>query len=161
MKLVPCSLAAALGLTLLTTACGGKATPATAPAGGGAAATGDTGDGAAATPFAPDSVRDALAAMAVTDSCSSADEAATLGALFQVQTGYLGSPDQLDIEFTCRPDAEPEHWECTWSVFTRPSGTPDPEDPCAEGGATGFQIIVRVDRTGAILADSIVCNAPG
>ena len=92
------------------------------------------------------------------DACGGADSGDSLGAVLDAQAQLLGEPNERS--FDCR-EGDGGGWSCTWSVFSTPSGTPDPDDPCAEGGASGYQIMVEVDAGGAIVPDSVFCNAPG
>jgi hypothetical protein len=146
------ALAAALA------ACGGPSTPAatTPPSNTG-------GEGTAkepgAEPFDKEAVRATLASMAVPEVCGSPEDAASLGELLELRGRDLGTPDQVDMTFTCRSFDEGQ-WQCEWSVFTKPSPL-DPDDPCSDMGATGFQIITQVDATGALVPDTLGCVAPG
>ena len=142
-------------------ACGGKSpSAASGPAGGGtSAAAGDD----AATPFDDGAVKAALAAMPGNDACGT-EASTTMGAHFAAQreglvTGGDGG-NAVDESFRCQP-TEDGVWECQWSVFARPSGTVDPDDPCGEGGTSGYIIIAMVGADGALAADKIYCNAPG
>ncbi len=151
-----------LGLALSTVAaCGGKSSSSTAPTGGGGGGGGGGGAAAAGTtPFAQDHVQETLAAMPVPESCGGPGAAATLGALLADQRRALGDESETEVAFTCRPnDGEP--WSCMWSVMTKPSSVVDPDDPCAEAGSSGYQIMFGVDDAGAIVADSVNCLAPG
>lgn len=135
-------------------ACGGKSQ-------GGAAPTPAVGDDAA-TPFDDAAVKSALASTLGVDACG-AEASTTLGAHLAAQRASLvdggdgGNP--VDETFRCLAQ-DGGLWECQWSVFARP-GAPDPEDPCADGGGAGYQIIATVGADGAIAADKIYCNAPG
>ena len=52
-------------------------------------------------------------------------------------------------------------YECTWSVFSKPSGAPDPDDPCGGECCSGFQIMIPVAADGSFDATAITCVAPG
>ena len=145
----------------LAAACGGASkgsAPAAPPTGPAATAAGDD----PATPFDDAALRAALAKAAAVDSCG-ATPGTTMGDHFAAQRDALigggdgGNP--VDEAFTCDPHDE-GRWECQWSVFARP-GQPDPDDPCAEGGSSGYIIIVDVAADGAIVPENIHCNAPG
>jgi hypothetical protein len=86
-----------------------------------------------------------------------------MGAHFAAQRDALiGGGDgsnAVDESFACRAQDD-STWECTWSVFGKP-GAPDPCDPCAGEGSSGYQIIFIVGNDGAIAPDQINCVAPG
>lgn len=143
-----------LSLLLAAAACGGGSKSATTTPANQAT------DGAPADHAA---LQAEVAGLPVTAACDNG-EAATLGALFAAQRELLGSDDSVDESFDCQPPVDGEA-ECTWSVFTRPTGGGDPcgeDDPCGgEGGGSGYQIIVKVDAAGHVIADSATCVAPG
>ncbi|MBE7448140.1 MAG: hypothetical protein HS111_04395 [Kofleriaceae bacterium] len=150
------SLALALAIAVLApaAACGGKGGgTTTTPAGGGTSGGG--------TSSADDALRAELAAMAVPEACSGT-EATTLRQLLTIQRGYLGTDAETEETFTCRErgDGEPGK-SCEWSVFGKPSGAADPDDPCGGECCSGYQILFEVDAAGAVVADSIHCIAPG
>ncbi len=137
---------------LAIAACGGKSTPTATPG----PTTGSGVDEGA--------VRRELTGMAVPEACGGPDAAATIGAMMDEQQALLGGPDETDETFVCRSSADDAApWECTWSVFSRPSGEADPDDPCAGegGGGSGYQLIVQLDKAGAIVPATMGCNAPG
>lgn len=138
-------------LFVLAAACGGKAKPATeAPGGGGSAG--------------PDqaALKAELAALPQNDACKT-DDGGTLADLMTYQRGLLAGEagDPTDETFECRPQSVDPGWECTWSVMSKPSGTPSPDDPCGGECCSGFQVIVAVTEAGTLVPDSIVCVAPG
>jgi len=140
-------------------ACGGKSPAAGPTGGGGGAAAGDD----AATPFDDNAVKAALASTPGDGTCG-VEAPTTLGAHFAAQregliTGGDGG-NAVDETFACRPQDD-GRWECQWSVFTRPSGAVDPDDPCGGDGGSGFTIAAMVGADGAIATDTIYCNAPG
>ncbi len=149
-----------LTLALVAAACGGKNKGSAPPSGGGAAGPAEGDD--AATPFNDGAVRTALASSPGVESCG-VDAATTMGAHFAAQRDSLiGGGDggnAVDESFSCRAQDD-NTWECTWSVFGK-EGPADPCDPCAEGGSSGYQIIITVGNDGAIVPDKIYCNAPG
>lgn len=139
----------------LATACGGKSKGGAAPPPGGSA-------NDPATPFDDAAVQAALASTPGLESCG-AEPSSTMGAHFAAQreglmTGGSGGTE-VDEAFACKA-LEEGQWDCQWSVFTKPSA-PDPDDPCAEGGGSGYIIIARVGADGALVPDQIYCNAPG
>jgi len=138
-------------------ACGGKSKGGAAPAPGPASAGDDP-----ATPFDDGAVRAALAATPGVSNCG-VEPSTTMGAHFAAQRdGLVGGGDTataVDERFGCKA-ADDGSWDCEWSVFTKPSA-PDPEDPCAEGGGSGYIIMVKVGADGTLMADQINCNAPG
>lgn len=137
-------------------ACGGKSssssTPTPTPTPG--------GDEPPAAGIDHDRVKATLAETSVPEACSGTD-ATTLGELLSLQQQLLGGEADTDVSFDCQPGSEDGRWACTWSVFNKPSGAVDPEDPCAGEGTSGYQIMVEVDADGAIVPDTIFCNAPG
>lgn len=154
-------LVLALGLALATlSACGGPSstpaapTPPTPPTGGGAEVAPADGP-----PFDQEGVRETLATMPVPETCGSPDDAASLGELLELRGRDLGEPDDVNVTFACRP-TDPGRWQCEWSVLTDPSPL-DPDDPCSDMGASGFQIITTVDDTGTLVPDTLGCVAPG
>jgi hypothetical protein len=164
MKSFPVSVSinvAFVSLALVAAACGGK-TKGSAPTPGGGSATGPAEGDDAATPFNDGAVKAALASSPGAESCG-ADTSTTMGAHFAAQRDALISGgdggNAVDESFSCRAQGD-STWECTWSVFGR-EGAPDPCDPCAEGGSSGYQIILTVGNDGAIAPDKIYCNAPG
>jgi hypothetical protein len=155
-------LVLALGLALATlSACGGPSstpatpTPPTPPTGGGAEVAPADGP-----PFDQEGVRETLAAMPVPETCRNPDDDdANLAALLERQGRALGEPDDVNVTFKCIP-VDTGRWQCEWSVLTDLSPL-DPDDPCSDLGATGFQIITTVDDTGALVPDTLGCVAPG
>lgn len=132
-------------------ACGGKAKPADTGPGGG----GDGGPDRAA-------LQAKLAAMPQNDACSG-DGGGTLADLYAQQKAALVGDDNspVDESFDCRADdAGTGGWQCTWSVFSKPTGAAS-DDPCGGECCSGYQIMVNVDASGALLADTISCIAPG
>lgn len=141
----------------LATACGGKSSNAPTTNTSGATATGAAAT--PATPFDPAAVKAAMASLPGLPSCD-AEPTTTMGAYFAGKRADLSSDDSgLEESFECAAQGD-DLWECQWSVFTEPAAA-DPEDPCAEGGGSGFQIIARVGADGALVPDQIYCNAPG
>ena len=132
-------------------ACGGKSKPATAVA--------NTGGATDGVPFDQAAVQAKLAAAPQNAACNGADSG-SLQVLYDEQKTLLTEGGPVDESFACH-SVDTDVWECTWSVFSKPSGAPDPDDPCAEGGSSGYQIIVRVDRAGTLDEAGIVCVAPG
>jgi hypothetical protein len=152
----------AFGSLTLGTACGGKTKDGTSPAAGGGSAAGPSEGDDPATPFDDGAVKASLAGSPGVESCG-VDASTTMGAHFAAQRDSLiGGGDggnAVDESFSCQAQGDGA-WECTWSVFGKPSA-PDPCDPCAEGGSSGYQIIFAVGNDGAIMPDKIYCNAPG
>jgi hypothetical protein len=141
-----------ISLAALLVACGGssKSRAPDAPA-----ASGDD----PATPFDDAAVKAAIADTPWSSAPACGDPEsidATLGALFRARAAGLTPGDET---FECKPHLSEEGaWQCTWSVFTRPTA---PADPCMEGEGSGFQIIVDVSATGALEQETFVCVAPG
>jgi hypothetical protein len=145
----------------LAAACGGKSTgPSGATAGAPAAA--NAADDPA-TPFDDAAVKAALASTPGSPACG-VEPPTTMGAHLAAQRTALetggDTPTEVDEDFRCNAMDE-GLWECQWSVFTKPSGTPDPDDPCGGEGGSGYIIIVNVGDDGAIRPADIYCNAPG
>ena len=144
-------LGAVTALTLA--ACGGRATPAPVTPAAPAAAT-----ATATTPFDTATVKATLAAAAPDGACPT--DHPTVDAMMAEQRTALGSP--LDETFRCEASDEPgAPWTCTWSILTKPSTSPSPDDPCGGACCTGFLISVSVQPDGAIVPASATCVAPG
>jgi ABC-type transport system substrate-binding protein len=149
MNLRTSSLVLVLMTAAAAAACGGKAAPAKVKA-----------PDASATPFDQAAARAALAGTprSSAPACGDPDDInQTLGDLFKQQGDGLQPADE---SFDCRPDlADAGVWECTWSVFAKPSA-PSADDPCG-GGSAGYQIIVKINADGTLVDGSFVCVAPG
>lgn len=150
----PSVLVSALAAAALAVACGGSSSskpPATpGPSAGGAA-----------KPFDEEAVRAAIAATpwSSAPACGDPEDVnATLADLYRQQGSEQAGRTNV---FNCQPHGAGDgRWQCTWSTLDQP-GAPDPDDPCAEQGMSGFQIIVDVSASGAIDTESIICYAPG
>ena len=144
--------AASLLAALALAACGGRGTPApvtSVPPAAPASAT---------TPFDTSKVKAALAASAPESACP--NEHPTVDALMAQQRTALGPP--LDETFKCvAGDEAGAPWTCTWSILTKPSANPSPDDPCGGECCSGFMISVEVQADGGIVPGSATCVAPG
>ncbi|MEZ4398530.1 MAG: hypothetical protein R3B06_00820 [Kofleriaceae bacterium] len=150
------SLAAVLlSSVIAAAACGGKSKGGETPAPDPAPAADPN-----APPFDVAKVKAALAAAPGSDECG-ADPATTMADHFEAQRAMLAGDDpaSIDVTFTCRDEGEGD-WQCSWSAFTKP-GEPDPDDPCAEGGGSGYIIMTKVTPAGELVPGTIFCNAPG
>ena len=151
-----------VSIALAAAACGGKSKGSAGPPPTGGSAAGPAPGDDAATPFDDGAVQAALARAPGVAGCG-LDASTTMGAHFAAQRAALvGGGDggnAVDESFACRAQDD-GMWECQWAVFTKPSA-PDPCDPCAEGGGSGYIIIATVGDGGALTPDKIYCNAPG
>jgi hypothetical protein len=148
-------LALAFATVALAAACGGSSKSAPPTLG--------TSSSGKKLPFDPEQVRAAVAAGPGTDACS-AEVGQTFEALFEYQRGLLasGDPASVEVSFSCLAAAAGDGtYECTWSVFSKPSGAPDPDDPCGGECCSGFQIMIPVAADGSFDATAITCVAPG
>lgn len=114
-------------------------------------------------PFDPEQVRAAVAATPGNSACAT-EENQTFEDVLSYQGSLLanGDPSSVEVKYACLAAAAGDGtYECTWSVFAKPSGTPDPDDPCGGECCSGFQIMIPVAADGSFDATAITCVAPG
>ena len=143
-----------LATVAFAAACGGSSKP--APALG-------TSSSAKQLPFDPEQVRAAVAATPGTSACAT-EENQTFEDVLSYQGSLLanGDPSSVEVTFSCVAAAAGDGtYDCTWSVFAKPSGAPDPDDPCGGECCSGFQIMIPVAADGTFDASAINCVAPG
>lgn len=149
-------LALAFATVVLAVACGGSSKSAPPALG--------TSSSGKKLPFDPEQVRASVAATPGNSACS-AEEGQTFGDVMSYQSSLLGDggdPSRVDTSFTCTASGSGDGtYDCTWSVFAKPSGTPDPDDPCGGECCSGFQVMIPVAADGTFDASAINCIAPG